>query len=54
MWDMDPDAYRLQTLTLQAFDLSERTVRRSRASAVRRVERLRSQPGEQAVRVLRP
>lgn len=38
---MDPDAYRLQTLTLQAFDLSERTVRRSRASAVRRVERLR-------------
>jgi uncharacterized membrane protein YgaE (UPF0421/DUF939 family) len=36
MWGMDPDAYRLQ-----AFDLSERTVRRSRASAVRRVERLR-------------
>lgn len=39
---MDPDAYRLQKLRLQAFDLSERTVRRSRASAVRRADRLRA------------
>jgi uncharacterized membrane protein YgaE (UPF0421/DUF939 family) len=38
---MDSEAFSLQRVKLQAFDLSDRTVRRGRASAVRRVDRLR-------------
>jgi uncharacterized membrane protein YgaE (UPF0421/DUF939 family) len=38
---MDSEASSLQRVKLRAFDLSDRTVRRSRASAVRRVERWR-------------
>jgi uncharacterized membrane protein YgaE (UPF0421/DUF939 family) len=38
---MDQDGYSLQRMKLQAFDLSDRTIRRSRASAIRRVDRWR-------------
>jgi uncharacterized membrane protein YgaE (UPF0421/DUF939 family) len=38
---MESDAFSLQRMKLRAFDLSDRTVRRGRASAVRRVDRLR-------------
>jgi 4-hydroxybenzoate polyprenyltransferase len=38
---MDSEASSLQRVKLRAFDLSDRTVRRGRASAVRRVERWR-------------
>jgi len=38
---MESDASSLQRVKLRAFDLSDRTIRRSRASAVRRVDRLR-------------
>jgi uncharacterized membrane protein YgaE (UPF0421/DUF939 family) len=38
---MEHDGFSLQRMRLQAFDLSERTVRRSRASAARRVKRWR-------------
>ncbi len=38
---MEPISVSMQRMKLRAFDLSERTVRRSRASAVRRVDRLR-------------
>ena len=38
---MDSEAFSLQRVKLRAFDLSDRTVRRGRASAVRRVERWR-------------
>src|SRR5215218_6141266 len=38
---MDSEASSLQRMKLRAFDLSERTVRRGEASAVRRIERWR-------------
>jgi hypothetical protein len=38
---MDSEAFSLQRVKLRAFDLSDRTIRRSEASAVRRVERWR-------------
>lgn len=38
---MEHEHFSMQRVKLAAFDLSERTVRRSRASAVRRVDRLR-------------
>jgi len=38
---MESDASSLQRMKLRAFDLSDRTIRRGRASAVRRVDRLR-------------
>jgi uncharacterized membrane protein YgaE (UPF0421/DUF939 family) len=38
---MESDAFSLQRMKLRAFDLSDRTIRRGRASAVRRVDRLR-------------
>jgi hypothetical protein len=38
---MDSEAFSLQRVKLRAFDLSDRTVRRGRASALRRVERWR-------------
>jgi uncharacterized membrane protein YgaE (UPF0421/DUF939 family) len=41
MGAMDQDGYSLQRMKLRAFDLSERTIRRSRASAIRRMDRWR-------------
>jgi uncharacterized membrane protein YgaE (UPF0421/DUF939 family) len=41
MASMDHDGDPLQWMKLRAFDLSERTIRRSRASAIRRVDRWR-------------
>ena len=38
---MDSEAHSLQRLKLRAFDLSDRTIRRGEASAVRRIERWR-------------
>ena len=38
---MDSDAFSVRRLELRAFDLSERTIRRGEASAVRRIERWR-------------
>jgi uncharacterized membrane protein YgaE (UPF0421/DUF939 family) len=38
---MDSDAFSVKRLELRAFDLSERTIRRGEASAVRRIERWR-------------
>jgi uncharacterized membrane protein YgaE (UPF0421/DUF939 family) len=38
---MESDASSLQRMKLRAFDLTDRTIRRGRASAVRRVDRLR-------------
>jgi len=38
---MDSEAFSLQRVKLRAFDLSDRTIRRGEASAVRRVERWR-------------
>ncbi len=38
---MESDASSVQRMKLRAFDLSDRTIRRGRASAVRRVDRLR-------------
>jgi uncharacterized membrane protein YgaE (UPF0421/DUF939 family) len=38
---MESDASAIQRMKLRAFDLSDRTIRRGRASAVRRVDRLR-------------
>ena len=38
---MESDPSSLQRMKLRAFDLSDRTIRRGRASAVRRVDRLR-------------
>jgi uncharacterized membrane protein YgaE (UPF0421/DUF939 family) len=42
MGRMDHDSFSLQQVKLRAFDLSERTVRRSRRSAERRLDRWRS------------
>ena len=41
MGAMDQDGDPLQRMKLRAFDLSDRTIRRSRASAIRRVDRWR-------------
>jgi 4-hydroxybenzoate polyprenyltransferase len=38
---MDSEAFSVRRLELRAFDLSDRTIRRGEASAVRRVERSR-------------
>src|SRR5215211_1073116 len=38
---MDSEAFSLQRVKLRAFDLSDRTIRRGEASAVRRIERWR-------------
>ena len=38
---MDSEAFSLQRMKLRAFDLSDRTIRRGEASAVRRIERWR-------------
>jgi uncharacterized membrane protein YgaE (UPF0421/DUF939 family) len=38
---MDPEAFSLQQMKLRAFDLSDRTIKRGEASAIRRMERWR-------------